>query len=79
MQFTFAPRLYVPHCMHVSEISFQIANSSFPKFTSDITSLPSGWSDFSTKSEENEKELFGVVESMMSKLPSTDDKKGKGG
>ena len=67
------------HTACMSEFSFRIANPSFLKFTSDITSLPSGWSDFSTKSEENEKELFGVVESMMSKLPSTDDKKEKGG
>ena len=64
-------------CTWTSVFSFLIANPSFPTFTS--TSLPSGWSDFSTESEENGKELFGDVKRLMSKLPSTDDKKEKGG
>ena len=64
-------------CTWTCVFSFLIANPSFPTFTS--TSLPSGWSDFSTESEENGKELFGDVKRLMSKLPSTDDKKEKGG
>ena len=51
--------------------------ASFICLTILIPPLLSGWLDFSEEREQNEKNLFDVVENMMSKLQSTDGHEGE--